>query len=175
MKRGKIFTNCFSIIFFIIAITSFASCSTDESNSILDERVPLETEVPFLIVIKAYSNNQEVSANSDVNKTTLFIFDQNSNFFKQITIDNKHLLQTEPIEISCPGSNKITIVACGSLSNENKEIGNLNDATVISNIQASLKQNKSAANTLPGDLFYGQVTINRATKAVATQELRIER
>lgn len=48
MKKGKIFTNCLFSIWTLSVILSFASCSADgDSTSIIDERVPLETEVPF--------------------------------------------------------------------------------------------------------------------------------
>ena len=174
MKKGKIFTNCFSTIFALIAIISFASCSTDESNSIIDERVPLETDIPFSVVLKAYSNNQDITANGDVDKTILFVFDQNNDFYKQISIDRNYLLQAKPVEISCPGSSKITVVAWAGLSEESEKISNMNKSNIISDLQVSLKQNNGIANALPGDLFYGQVTINRTTKASA-QELKIER
>lgn len=56
MKKGKIFTNCLFSIWTLSVILSFASCSSDgDSISIIDERVPLETEAPFSVVLKAYS------------------------------------------------------------------------------------------------------------------------
>ena len=56
MKKGKIFTNCLFSIWTLSVILSFASCSADgDSTSIIDERVPLETEVPFSVILKAYS------------------------------------------------------------------------------------------------------------------------
>ncbi len=56
MKKGKIFTNCLFSIWTLSVILSFASCSSDgDSISIIDERVPLETEAPFSIILKAYS------------------------------------------------------------------------------------------------------------------------
>ena len=49
MKKGKIFTNCLFSIWTLSVILSFASCSSDgDSISIIDERVPLETEAPFV-------------------------------------------------------------------------------------------------------------------------------
>ena len=50
MKKGKIFTNCLFSIWTLSVILSFASCSSDgDSISIIDERVPLETEAPVSV------------------------------------------------------------------------------------------------------------------------------
>ena len=54
MKKGKIFTNCLFSIWTLSVILSFASCSSDgDSISIIDERVPLETEAPFSVILIA--------------------------------------------------------------------------------------------------------------------------
>lgn len=67
MKKGKIFTNCLFSIWTLSVILSFASCSSDgDSISIIDERVPLETEAPFSIILKAYSENSDITAKGDV-------------------------------------------------------------------------------------------------------------
>ena len=176
MKKGKIFTNCFSAIVAILAITSFASCSADaDMTSIIDDKTPLDIEAPFSVVLKAYSDSQDITSHGDVDNTTLYIFDQNNDFFKQITVDRTYLLQAKPIEISCPGANKITVVAWAGISSENEEISNMSQANIISDLQVSLKQNNGVASSLPGDLFYGQVTINRPSTKAAAQELKIER
>ena len=176
MEKRNILTSCFFAIFAIIAGTSFISCSADSDSSVgsIDNKVLNNTEAPFSVVLKAYSNNQDVSAYGDVDNTTLFVFDQNNDFFKQITVDRTYLLQVKPVEINCPGSSKITVVAWSGISSNNEEISNLNNANIISDLQVKLKQNNGVASALPGDLFYGQVTINRTTKAAA-QELKIER
>ena len=60
MKKGKIFTNCLFSIWTLSVILSFASCSSEgDSISIIDERVPLETEAPFSVILKAYSENSD--------------------------------------------------------------------------------------------------------------------
>ena len=177
MKKGKIFTNCFSAVLAIIAITSFASCSADSDavSSIDSSKATQDIEAPFSVVLKAYSDSKDITSRGDVDNTTLFVFDQNNDFYKQVTVDRTYLLQAKPIEISCPGAKKITVVAWAGISNENEVISNMNQANIISDLQVSLKQNNGIASALPGDLFYGQVTINRpATKATA-QELKIER
>ena len=78
MKKGKIFTNCLFSFWTLSIVLSFASCSADgDSTSVIDDRVPLETEVPFYVILKAYSNNSDITANGDVKNTTLYVFDGN--------------------------------------------------------------------------------------------------
>ena len=85
------------LIWTLSVILSFASCSSDgDSISIIDERVPLETEAPFSIILKAYSENSDITAKGDVKSTTLYVFDENNDFYKQITVDNDYLLQVKP-------------------------------------------------------------------------------
>ena len=176
MKKGKIFTNCLFSIWTLSVILSFASCSADgDSTSIIDERVPLETEVPFSVILKAYSENSDITAKGDVKSTTLYVFDENNDFYKQITVDKDYLLQVKPVEISCPGSDKITVVAWAGLSSESEEISNMNRANIISDLQVSLKHNNGIANNLPGDLFYGQIVLHRSSTKATAQELKIER
>ena len=176
MEKRNILTNCIFAIFAIIAGTSFTSCSADSDSSVasIDNKTINEAQAPFSLVLKAYSNNKDITANGDVENTTLFVFDQNNDFFKQVTVDRTYLLQAKPIEISCPGSSKITVVAWSGVSGENEMISNMSQANIISDLQVSLKQNNGVAAGLAGDLFYGQVTINRTTKAAA-QEMKIER
>jgi len=129
MKKGKIFTNCLFSIWTLSVILSFASCSSDgDSISIIDERVPLETEAPFSVILKAYSENSDITAKGDVKSTTLYVFDENNDFYKQITVDNDYLLQVKPVEINCPGSDKITVIAWAGLSSNSEEISNMNQA-----------------------------------------------
>ena len=177
MKKGKIFTNCFLTIFAIIASLSLASCSVDSEGSISlsDSQTPLQIEAPFSVVLKAYSDSRNITSEYNVNNTTLFVFDENNDFHKQITVDQTCLLQAKPIAIDCPGSKKITVIAWAGVSSDNAEISNMNQANIISDLQLSLKQNNGVVSSLPSDLFYGQAVINRpATKATA-QELKIER
>lgn len=176
MKKGKIFTNCLFSIWTLFVILSFASCSSDgDSISIIDERVPLETEAPFSVILKAYSENSDITAKGDVKSTTLYVFDENNDFYKQITVDNDYLLQVKPVEINCPGSDKITVIAWAGLSSNSEEISNMNQANVISDLQVSLKHNNGVANNLPGDLFYGQIVLHRSSTKATSQELKIER
>ena len=176
MKKGKIFTNCFFTIWTLSVILSFVSCSADgDSYSVEDSQVPLNVEAPFSVILKAYSENQDITSRGDVKSTTLYVFDENNDFYKQITVDRDYLLQVKPVEISCPGSKKITVVAWAGLSNDSEEISNMNQANIISDLQVSLKNNNGVANSLPSDLFYGQVTVYRSATKAAAQELKIER
>ncbi len=103
------------------------------------------------------------------------VFDENNDFYKQITVDNDYLLQVKPVEINCPGSDKITVIAWAGLSSNSEEISNMNQANVISDLQVSLKHNNGVANNLPGDLFYGQIVLHRSSTKATSQELKIER
>lgn len=79
MKKGKIFTNCFFVISIVLTGLSFLSCSTDdELNSIIDERVPLETDIPLTVVHSGNSIDKDTTTQSK-NTTTLLISAENSN------------------------------------------------------------------------------------------------
>lgn len=181
MKKGRIFTNCLYFVCTLIVAISFASCSADSDSSYsgIDEKVienaAEKTDAPFSVVLKAYSDNKDITVKGDVDETTLFVFDQNNDFYKQVTLDRTYLLQAKPIEISCPGSKQITVVAWAGLSSENEEISAMSQANIISDLQVSLKQNNGVAATLPGDLFYGQVTLKSASTKSSAETLKIER
>jgi hypothetical protein len=181
MKKGRIFTNCLYFVCTLVAAISFASCSADSDSSYLgiDEKVienaAENTDASFSVVLKAYSDNKDITVKGDVDQTTLFVFDQNNDFYKQVTLDRTYLLQAKPVEISCPGSKQITVVAWAGLSSENEEISAMSQANIISDLQVSLKQNNGVAATLPGDLFYGQVTLKSASTKSGAETLKIER
>ena len=180
MKKGRIFTNCIVAVCTLITMVAFASCSADSDssygidNSVIKDATS-KTEVPFSVVLKAYSDNKDITVKGDVDQTTLFIFDQSGDFYKQMTVDRTYLLQAKPIEIACPGSDQITVVAWAGLSGENENISALNQANIISDLQVSLKQNNGVAASLPGDLFYGQVTLKSTSTKASSETLKIER
>lgn len=178
MKKGKIFTNCLFAVYTLIATISFASCSADSDSPMNIDNKAIEevvsNESTFSLVLKAYSDNKNITAEGDVDQTTLFVFDQQGDFFKQITVDRNYLLQAKPIEISCPGSDKITVVAWAGLSSESETVSAMSQANIISDLQVSLKQNNGVAS-LPGDLFYGQVTLSNTNTKSAAEILKIER
>ena len=180
MKKGRIFTNCIVAVCTLITMVAFASCSADSDSSYgIDDSVikdaTSKTEVPFSVVLKAYSDNKDITVKGDVDQTTLFIFDQSGDFYKQMTVDRTYLLQAKPIEIACPGSDQITVVAWAGLSGDNENISALNQANIISDLQVSLKQNNGVAASLPGDLFYGQVTLKSTSTKASSETLKIER
>ena len=180
MKKGRIFTNCIVAVCTLIAMIAFASCSADSDSSYgIDDSVinsaSSKTEAPFSVVLKAYSDNKDITVKGDVDQTTLFIFDQSGDFYKQMTVDRTYLLQAKPIEIACPGSDQITVVAWAGLSGDNENISALNQANIISDLQVSLKQNNGVAASLPGDLFYGQVTLKSTSTKASSETLKIER
>ncbi|WP_304247847.1 FimB/Mfa2 family fimbrial subunit [Parabacteroides gordonii] len=181
MKKGRIFTNCLYFVCTLVVVISFASCSADSDSSYsgIDEKVienaAEKTDAPFSVVLKAYSDNKDITVKGDVDETTLFVFDENNDFYKQVTLDRTYLLQAKPVEISCPGSKQITVVAWAGLSSENEEISAMSQANIISDLQVSLKQNNGVAATLPGDLFYGQVTLKSASTKSSAETLKIER
>lgn len=181
MKKGKIFTNCLFSVCMLIAMISLASCSADsDSTSSIDnsiiENASNQENTSFSVVLKAYSDNKDITVKGDVDQTTLFVFDQQGDFYKQINVDRTYLLQAKPIEITCPESKQITVVAWAGISGDNETISAMNQANIISDLQVSLKQNNGVAASLPGDLFYGQVTLksNTSTKS-STETLKIER
>ena len=181
MKKGKIFTNCLFSVCMFIAMISLASCSADGEtsngidNSIIENATSQENS-SFSVVLKAYSDNKDITVKGDVDQTTLFVFDQQGDFYKQINVDRTYLLQAKPIEIACPGSKQITVVAWAGISGENETISAMNQANIISDLQVSLKQNNGVAASLPGDLFYGQVTLKSNTSTKSSSEtLKIER
>ena len=180
MKKGRIFTNCIVAVCTLITMVAFASCSADSDSSYgIDDSVinsaSSKTEAPFSVVLKAYSDNKDITVKGDVDQTTLFIFDQSGDFYKQMTVDRTYLLQAKPIEIACPGSDQITVVAWAGLSGDNENISALNQANIISDLQVSLKQNNGVAASLPGDLFYGQVTLKSTSTKASSETLKIER
>lgn len=181
MKKGRIFTNCLYFVCTLVVAISFASCSADSDSSYsgIDEKVienaAEKTDTPFSVVLKAYSDNKDITVKGDVDETTLFVFDENNDFYKQVTLDRTYLLQAKPVEISCPGSKQITVVAWAGLSSENEEISAMSQANIISDLQVSLKQNNGVAATLPGDLFYGQVTLKSTSTKSSAETLKIER
>ena len=181
MKKGRIFTNCLYFVCTLIAAISFASCSADSDSSYsgIDEKVidnaSSQADASFSVVLKAYSDNKDITVKGDVDQTTLFVFDQNNDFYKQVTLDRTYLLQAKPVEISCPGSKQITVVAWAGLSSDSEEISAMSQANIISDLQVSLKQNNGVAAALPGDLFYGQATLKSASTKSGAETLKIER
>lgn len=175
MKKGKIFTNCLFTIWTMCLIAAFASCSADTEGISDLQGEPIVAEAPFSIILKAYSEDEDITSKGDVDNTTLYIFDENNDFYKQITIDRTYLLQVKPVQIDCPGSDRITVIAWSGISSNSETISSMSNANIIEDLQLNLNQNKGIASNFPADLFYGQVTVHRNTTKSATQELKISR
>lgn len=157
------FSNCIVAIITLLVIFSFSACSAD-TDAIIDNEPPKAAENPFNLVVKALSSGEDITTKGDVKTATLFVFDENNDFFQQINLDESTLLQRKAIEISCPKSSKITVIGWGGLSGKNEEVSAMSNASIISDLQIQLKQNNGIANA--SDLFYGQVTLQRpSTKA----------
>lgn len=178
--KGKKLTNRFFLALMTVSFALFTSCSSDSSSDNAmglpsDNTIAEVAEAPFSLVLKAYNaEGTDVTTQGDVEGAHLFIFDSQNDFVKQVSVPKSALLNRQTIEISCPGTNKITVVAWGGLSSQ-EEISALNEANIISDLQIQLKKNNGIA-TAPDDLFYGSVVLNRpSTKSTSQPELKLER
>lgn len=175
MKKGKIFTNCLMVVWMVSAFFSFIACSADSDNVADSQGNSIVAEAPFSVVLKVHSENKDITSRGEINTTTLFVFDENNDFNQEVVVDKTYSLQAKAINIDCPGSSKITVVAWSGLSSANEEFNKLNQANIISDLQINLKQNNGVVTSLPSDLFYGQVTLNRKTTKSSVEELVINR
>lgn len=187
MKKNNIFTGSFLATWILSMAVAFSSCSSDSDpigSDILPQKdnnttaqADEEAVAPFSLVLKAFSGGKEVTTNGDVESTTLFIFDDNYDFIKQIDVDKSTLLQRKTIQIHAQNADRITVVAWGGLTNNKEEVSTLNQNSVLADLRVQLKQSNGQIATSPGDLFYGKITLQRptTTKATETQTLSIER
>ena len=153
MKKGNFFANCVFAVSVIFTV------------------------LPFSVVLKAMnSDGNDITTKGEVNGATLFVFDQNNDFFEQINVNKSTILSRRAIDINCPNSNDITVIAWSGINSGNEEISNMSKANIISDLQVSLKENNGIAN-IPSDLFYGQDTLhkNSSTKSTVSNELQIIR
>lgn len=178
MKKGNFFANCVFAISFLFAALSFSACSDDSNDVVaISNEVVEQTEIPFSVVLKAInSQGYDITTKGDVNGAVLFVFDQNNDFIEQINVDKSEILSRRPIEISSLNSNKVTVIAWSGINSGNEEISSMSRANIISDLQVSLK-GKNGIASIPGDLFYGQVTLQKSssTKSTTSEELEIAR
>ena len=97
---------------------------------------------------------------------------KNNDFFEQINVNKSTILSRRAIDINCPNSNDITVIAWSGINSGNEEISNMSKANIISDLQVSLKENNGIAN-IPSDLFYGQVTLHKNSSTKSTVSKRI--
>lgn len=178
MKREKI-ANRFFFVCTLLCTLLFAACSSDSSEEstmgISDQELQAVAEAPFSVVLKALDGEGvDVTTQGEVNQVALFVFDAQNDFVKQVNVGQSALLQRQSIEIACPGTDRVTVIAWGGVSSESIEVSALSPANIISELQIALKQNNGVAQ-VPGDLFYGQVTVNRSVTKATQQELKLER
>ena len=113
MKRGNFSANCVFVVAVFLTVLSFSAC-TDDSNDVVatTSEVIKQVEVPFSVVLKAMSSDgNDITTKGDVNGATLFVFDQNNDFFEQIRVDKSTILSRRAIEVNCPNSNDIAVIA----------------------------------------------------------------
>lgn len=173
--NGKIFTCITAAI--LLSASAFTGCSSDSSSDLIGNNpseVVNSTEAPFNLVVRTLNaDGKDISTNGDVNAATLFVFDKNNDFVKQINLDKATLLNNRTVQIECPNTDKLTVIAWGGLSS-NEEITAMSQARIINDLQIQLKQNNGVATT-PSDLFYGQATILRSSTKASNTELNLQR
>lgn len=178
MKGGN-FANRFFVVFAVIVLMLQAACSPDGFSDNLiglgnDEAQSLAV-APFSIVLKALdAEGADVTSQGEVKNVTLFVFDAQNDFVEQVSVGESALLQRQSIDIACPGTDALTVIAWGGLSAENVEISSLSQADIISALQIELKRNNGIAH-VPGDLFYGLGKVERVTTKGECQELTLQR
>lgn len=177
--KGKKIANRFLFVCTLLCTLLFAACSSDSAEEstmgISDQELQAVAEAPFSVVLKALdSEGADVTTQGEVENAVLFVFDAHNDFVQQIQVGQSALLQRQSIEIACPGTDAITVIAWGGVSSGSVEVSALSPANIISELQVALKQNNGVAQA-PGDLFYGQVTVNRSVTKGAQQELKLER
>ena len=139
MKRGNFFANCVFAVSVILTVLSFSAC-TDDSNDVVatTSEVIEQAEVPFSVVLKAMnSDGNDITTNGEVHGATLFVFDQNNDFFEQINVNKSTILSRRAIDINCPNSNDITVIAWSGINSGNEEISNMSKANIISDLQVT--------------------------------------
>lgn len=189
MKKGNL-TSVFALAFAVIlSAVSFTSCSGGDSdidnvlsnsstntiNSSKESDNELQVEAPFSVVLRTLNvGGEDLTTKGDVKNVTLFVFDEEGYFVKQIAVEKSQILNRKTIEIACPGNDKITVIAWGGLS-ENEEFTAMSPMNIISDLQVKVKENNGVA-TATGDLFYGQVEIKHSsTKSNERSELALQR
>ena len=95
----------------------------DDSNDVVatTSEVIEQAEVPFSVILKAMnSDGNDITTKGEVNGATLFVFDQNNDFFEQINVNKSTILSRRAIDINCPNSNDITVIAWSGINLETK-------------------------------------------------------
>lgn len=178
--KGKKFTNRFFAALAVFGVLFFTGCASEgessaQVNGMDDTELANAVEAPFTVVLKAFdAEGTDVTTQGDVADATLFVFDDRNDFVQQIAVGKSTLLQRKSIDIKCPGSQFVTVIAWGGLSSGNTEISTMSPANIISDLEIQLKRNSGVAS-IPGDLFYGQTKVMRTATKSAGQEIKLVR
>lgn len=174
---NKFFSTSIIVSLFALSTVFMASCSADSSTDILGNNVNdvPTAQAPFSFKIKTIVNGQDQTVEGAIENVTLFAFDQNNDFVKQISVDKASILNRKEIKIQAENSDFLTVIAWGGLSSDNEALTAMNEARIISDLELQLKQNNGIAST-PNDLFYGKTVIyNSSTKSNQAQDIEMER
>lgn len=178
MKKNQFFASTIQLVCLLATTILFNACSSSSEDTTNNGILPAPEKNPaqnsYALVIQAMAAGQDVTTKGAVKSASLFIFDESNQFIQQINLEKSTLLQRKAISIDCPNTDKITVIAWGGLT-ESEQVCPLQSAQLISDLTVQLKQNGGVA-AAPGDLFYGQITLNRpATKNADAQVLQVER
>lgn len=167
--------NWFVVLFTLVTTIAFTSCGSTEGDSIIDEKIPLSTDVPFYVTLSAYSGDENITSQGRIENAILYVFDENDNYYTQIAVDKSYLLEAKPIAISCPNSKKITVAVWSGIVANKENISSMSKANILSDLVVSVNHENGIAKIQPTDIFYGKAVIYKnATTKAQTQELKIE-
>lgn len=174
--KGKIFSASIVASVFALSSVFMTSCSADSSTDIIGNTPEVSiTEAPFNVSIRTIVNGSDQTVEGEVENVTLFAFDQNNDFVKQINVDQSTIINRRSIKIDAQNTDRLTIIAWGGVSSDKEALTSMNQARIISDLELQLKQNNGIA-TSPNDLFYGKTVIYRSsTKTGETQTIEMER
>lgn len=172
--KTAILTKKASLVIAIISMFVFIGCTAESTDAIYNEAQQNDTEQLFSLTLEVYNNGIEEDATQFSQSATLFIFNENNDFVKDIDVTNETIQSRRPTEFTISNAKRVTVVAWSGLNKNNEQITALTKANIIEDLTVSLKQNNGFANN-PGNLYYGQVTLSaNSTKAEAVG-LKIER
>lgn len=174
--KGKIFSASIIATVFALGSVFMTSCSADSSTDIIGNTPEVSiTEAPFNVSIKTIVDGKDQTVEGEIENVTLFAFDSNNDFVKQINIDKSTIINRRSIKIDAQNTDRLTIIAWGGMSSDKEALTSMNQARIISDLELQLKQNNGIALS-PNDLFYGKTVIYRSTtKAEETQTIAMER
>ena len=93
-----------------------------------------------------------------------------------IDVDKTYYLQAKTIEIDCPQSEYITIVALSNTPVVKSNSAPISYNSMLSDLTIRLKEQEGIVSNMPDDLFHGQLKLDRSTTKAATPSLlRLDR